>query len=211
MQNKKIIAILVAIILLVLGIWFFKQKQGGNIETSQEAVQQAAPETPSKTTSLRSLLGAGTTQSCTYSTDNAQGTVYVSGQNVRGDFETKIENTSTKSHMLVKDNTSYIWTDGQTTGFKMAFQPSATSSDTTTTTQGAANFDTSYNYNCKAWSGDSSMFELPAGVTFGTFAMPGGAVSPDSTGSGSAPSQCSYCDALTGQDKTQCLTAFKCN
>lgn len=211
--NKKVLIAVVIILLLLLGAWFFMTKKSP--QTSSDQSSNTTNETSS--TSLKDLLTKGIAQSCTFSSDNSNGSVYVSGGSVRGDFDTTVNGKLTKSHMVVKGNASYIWTDDQTTGFKMAFDPNSvdanTSKNSTATNTGidpAAN----NNYKCSAWIADSSKFELPTSVTFTSFEVPTGVnqTSPQGSSSGSTTSsQCSYCNTLTGDDKTQCLTALKCN
>ncbi len=166
----------------------------------------------SSTSNLKDLLTKGLAQTCTYSAEGGSGKVYVAGGKVRGDFDTAAEGKTLKSHMIVKDNTSYIWTDDQKTGFKMSFDPNSidtsATADTSVTGQ-TANLNANYNYKCSTWLEDSSQFNLPSGVTFSSFEVPS---APSGGSSGSAPSSsCSYCNALSGDDKVQCLKALNCN
>ena len=109
--------------------------------------------------------------------------------------------------MIIDGNTSYIWSDDSKSGIKMTFDASATPSGSAATSP-AGSFDATanMNYKCGVWVADSSMFTLPVGVQFMTFGTETG-VTP---GTGTGASQCSYCDSLTGDSKTQCLTALKC-
>lgn len=214
-MNKKVL-IVIAVVLLLLGIgWYFMspKKSSNTIGT-----QTANTNQPSSATNLKDLLSKGIAQSCTFSTDSSSGSVYVSSGKVRGSFDTTLNGQTTKSNMLIIDNTDYIWTEGQTTGFKMALDvyatPSTTESNDYVAPKNGFDPTANTNYKCTSWVVDSSQFTLPANVTFSTFAMPQGATqtAPNATGStGTGSSQCSYCNALSGDDKTQCLTALKCN
>jgi hypothetical protein len=115
------------------------------------------------------------------------------------------------SHMIIMDNTNYLWTEGGSTGIKMAFDQNATPAPVTSNTA-TNSFDANAlnNYKCSPWIVDSSKFVLPAGVTFRAFSMPATSASSVPT-TGSNSSNCSYCDSLTGDSKAQCLTALKCN
>lgn len=205
-MNKKVLMIIVVVLLLLAGGWYFMSSRktnspnipgivGGNQESSAK--------------NLKDLLTKGIPQTCTYSNAATTGTIYVSGGKMRGDIDTVVEDVTTKTHMLVMDNTSYIWSDGSKAGFKMSYDPNATpvagseSSATNDTFDANADMD----YKCKAWIVDSGKFALPTGVTFSDFSV-SSEVAPAQGGSSS---QCAYCDALTGDDKTQCLTAMKCN
>lgn len=202
-MNKKSVIIVVAILLLVGGYFFVKK--GDSSSTSGTTSISSDSNKPS---SLKDLISKGIAQTCTYSNENGKGTFYVSGGKTRGDFETTSGGVTTKGHMLVDSGTSYIWMDGQKTGFKSTF-------DTSTTAEPSSNpsvaqsfdADASMNYDCKPGVVDSSLFTAPKDVEFMSF----DSINPSNgTGSG-ASSSCSYCNNLTGDDKTQCLTALKCN
>ncbi|MCX6704265.1 MAG: hypothetical protein NTZ07_02355 [Candidatus Woesebacteria bacterium] len=201
-MKKKIILIAGVLILLLIG-GFFMMKKGPKTVVAPEATQEQAA-SPS---SLKDLISKGIAQSCTFSNEGSTGTVYVSGGKVRGDFDTTVDGKVTKSHMIVDANTSYIWSDGQASGIKMTFDASATPSAEGATSPGGFDASANMNYKCGVWVTDSSMFTLPTGVKFMTFAATVPGASP---ASGSSSSQCSYCDSLSGDSKTQCLTALKC-
>jgi hypothetical protein len=215
-MNKKVLVILAAVLLLLAGGWYFMSNKSG-VETSTDG--NATVNQDSGSTSLKDLLTKGKAQTCTYSAEGGSGKVYVSGEKMRGDFETKVEAKTMTSHMIVKDNTSYVWTDDQKTGFKMTFDPksvdTSVSSDTSVSNQ-AADLNANYDYKCSAWKEDSSQFALPSGVTFTSFDIPvtGTQTAPQqggASGSSGSSQQCSYCNALTGSDKAECLQALKCN
>ena len=205
-MNKKVIIVVAVLILLLVGGYFFMARRPALVVTPGNTQEQAT--TPS---SLRDLIAKGTSQSCTYSTDKSQGTIYLSGGKIRGDFNItagEANGQTTISHMIIMNNTNYLWTEGGKTGIKMSFDQNATPAPVTANTP-TNTFDANAlnNYKCSAWVADESLFTLPAGVQFMTFAAPAAGASP-STGSNS--SQCSYCDSLTGDSKTQCLTALNC-
>jgi hypothetical protein len=202
LRDKKVILIVVVLILLLVGGYFIMKGKSKAPSTTGTSQEESSP------SSLKDLISKGIAQSCTYSNEGSSGKFYVSGSKVRGDFETTVEGNVTKSHMIIDGNTSYIWSDGQKSGIKMTFDSSATPSGSAATSP-AGSFDTAanMNYKCSVWVVDSSVFTLPVGVTFMTFGTPTG-VSPET---GSNSSQCSYCESLTGDSKTQCLTALKCN
>lgn len=211
-MNKKVIIVIVVLLLLGIVGYFLMGKGKGPAGTpiGQNSAQ------PGKVNSLKSLLGLGTAQTCTFKSEGNQGTVYVAGGKVRGDFDSTVEGKTTKSHMIVDGTTSYLWMEGEKTGFKMSFDPNQETGGTeSANTTSAQAFDASkdMNYDCKPWITDSGMFTLPAGVKFTEFAIPSiaPAASPASGSSGSSSSQCSYCDSLTGDAKTQCRSALNCN
>lgn len=215
-MNRKILIIVALLLFLGVGGWYFLSDKKTADNTSTTIGMNNDSKNESSTSSLKDLITKGGSQTCTYTTESGSGKVYVAGGKVRGDFETKTEDLTLKSHMIVKDNTSYIWTDGQNTGFKMTFDtasepaPTIDKGDSSTANSG---FDmgTDYNYSCNSWNTDASMFDLPEEISFNEFNLPTSGMQPASGSQGGSASQCSYCDALTGTDKAQCLTALKCN
>lgn len=208
-MNKKVIIIAAFLILLLIGGYFLMKKGPASISTPAVTATQ---EQPTAASSLRDLIAKGISQSCTYSTDNSQGTIYMSGGKIRGDFnitDTQTPGKTIASHMIIMNNTNYLWTEGSKNGIKMSFDQNATPAPVTANTP-TNTFDANAlnNYKCSAWVADDSLFVLPTGVQFMTFAAPVPGASP---ATGSASSQCSYCDNLTGDNKTQCLAALKCN
>ena len=134
---------------------------------------------------------------------------------MRGDFSTTSSGKTTASHMIVDGKITYIWTDGEKTGFKSTIPdteassaPDTTATDYSGSAQGA-DLDQKADYKCSAWVVDGSYFTPPSDVKFTDLSEMFKTPAAGSAGNGSS-SQCSYCDALSGDDKTQCLSAFKC-
>jgi len=211
-KNAVIVAVVVLLVVLVGGYYFMKKGPSKPSTTSNTASQDSSPK------SLKDLLMSGIAQKCTFSsttsTGSSDGTTYMASGKVRGDFSMTTDSKTTKSHMIVDGKTSYIWTDGQTTGFKTTIpdETAATpGSQTTNATvnNSASSFDQKADYKCEAWSVDQSLFILPTGVTFKDMSVLIPSMAPTTSGSNS--SQCSYCNNLTGDSKVQCLAALKCN
>lgn len=216
MDKKTITAIVVILILLVGGYGAYRVYNHFKRLAAPAMMQTSEMGSGTKgsaMSSLKELIGKGIAQSCTYTSDKAQGTIYMSGGNVRADIDTMVGSVSTKAHMLMMDKTGYIWTDGMTTGFKMAYDLNATPvpGASPSNAQQAIDANASMNYNCSPWVADASKFTLPAGIKFATFAMPAAGSAQPAPQQGASSSQCSYCDSLSGDAKTQCLAALKCN
>ncbi len=167
---------------------------------------------PSTATSLKDLLTKGSAQTCTFTTEKSKGTVYIDGKKMRQDFEVVVDDKTMKSHVIVIDNTFYSWEEGGKTGIKMAFDPNATSppaaGDPNAGPNGSFDTETNMDYKCSPGVVSSNIFSLPNDITFNSFDIPSEDIPSDSS---SSSSQCAYCNNLTGDDKTQCLTALKCN
>ena len=194
------------VILLLLGIGGYAMmgKKPSVTSTTTPTTEEASPTpTPAKQSgSLRQLLSGGVAQKCTYSSGGTEGTVYVGGGKMRGDMQTTSDDKTIASHVIVDGKTSYIWMDGQTSGYKMSWAE-ITPAPTGAATQSGFNPDQDVNYDCGAWVADSSQFTLPTEITFtefGKMTLPTGSAS-----------QCDACNQLTGTAKTQCQTALGCN
>ncbi len=118
--------------------------------------------------SLRSLLALGKNTMCTFTSTEgdttSSGTVYiVADGSMRGDFTSKTSAGTQTSSMIVKDDTSYVWSGTQ--GMKMKATASA-SAQAKTQTQQSVDLDAQADYDCSDWSVDQSKFTLPVGVNF---------------------------------------------
>lgn len=219
-MDKKIAIVVGVLVLLlvVVGLIFFLKKPSmtNTSPNSNQAAQTNDNQQTSGMTSLKDLMTKGISETCTYSNDKGNGTVYVNSGKVRGDFNVEVSGQTQKSHMIIDGNTSYIWLDGQSSGYKMTFDPNqvqATDASVTSTPQEGVSANEVMNYNCKPWVVDKTLFNLPSDVDFIEFMAPTGMMQPgDASPEASGNStQCAYCESLTGDSKTQCLTALHCN
>lgn len=203
-MKKKLVIAVIAVLILIIGVYGIYRvvKHFRRLATTPTAQTQETPAPALK--SLSDLLGLNVAQKCTFD----QGVIYVANGKVRGDYSYSVNGATTNSHMIVSGTTSYIWNDGATTGYKMSFSPSATPASSSGATS-PSGFDASKpaNYVCGGWVEDDTLFALPKGVKFTDISsmIPSG--TPGTSGSSS---QCSYCNTLTGNSKTQCLAALKC-
>lgn len=167
------------------------------------AAGEPAAKTEQSQTSLRELAASASPQKCTFtSANNTQGTVYVAQGRVRGDFSAQVGGAAISGHMVVKDNTSYVWTDTMSQGFKNSFDASAQAD---TSAQGLSP-DERVSYSCSAWSADESLFALPAGVTFMSISE-----MQVKAGAGAMGASCGQCNQIPDANaKAQCLAALHC-
>ena len=213
-MNSKILLIIGAIILvIILGGALIMSKNSSSIPVSTQVTQNVKPASNQKSLkSLKDLIASGQAQKCTFNDKSASvnidGTAYVASGKMREDFNTAVGGKNIMMHMIVSDKTSYTWMDGQTTGYKMVFDPAKMAAPTGS--QQSVDVNKVINYNCSNWTSDSSVFSPPANVKFGDI----GAMMPVSSGVPSVPSaqnKCSVCDTLPAGAKAQCRTALKCN
>lgn len=217
MKNKKLILIAFSVLILfVLGfvVWGLTRKNNKNTlpltqdQKSQETTKTADADTVKG--NVFDLLKLGKSLKCTYSMDaegiSVSGTSYVSGKNMRGDFE-NADNGGAKiqSHMISDGTWVYSWSSASPMGFKMNISE-AESKGTTTDTDTSDNqyadvFKNDLNYKCTPWIEDASLFKVPANVEFADF----------SKGSDTAKTMCTACNyAQSEEDKTTCKKQLGC-
>jgi len=208
MKNKAMIAVVVIVLAAVGGYFLFSKGK-----TAPESINEIA----SGAKSLKELLASGVPQKCTFQSfddsGKTEGTSFAAGGKVRADITNTISGKSTTSHMISDNKTSYIWQDGEKTGFKMT----VTEADTAATSVPApgdnsvaseSDLNQKADYKCSAWVPDDSLFTPPLDVKFTDFSQTLNS-SPGTNGSENSQ-QCSICDSLTGDDKTSCLSALNC-
>lgn len=130
---------------------------------------------------------------------------------MRSDYASKTGGQTIIGHMVISDNKSYIWMDGQSMGYMMAFDPNNTPEAAPTGTQ-SVDVNKLIEYNCSGWTSDNSVFTPPSNVKFQNLGEVKTPTSSTGVKTTAAPqNQCAACGYLTGDDKTQCRTALKCN
>ncbi|MES2471138.1 MAG: hypothetical protein V4526_02825 [Patescibacteria group bacterium] len=185
----KLIAIIVAVIVVGGGIWLVSSKDNTPVDNnvpvgiqsngSQDKVGQPDQKTP---TSLEEAMVSGGQYTCTFNTDDpnahTRGTFYIDGEKVRGDFEAYAVETGKSfiTHMVSDGSFSWTWTEPATIGMKMPVIKNASASVSTdgrAPVQGMMTGSMSFqdgavktNYDCVVWNGDDSKFSIPAGLKF---------------------------------------------
>lgn len=195
---------IIIVILIVLGLIFMGGK--GTDEVVDNSVA-GTEESVSEQQSLKDLMAR--TQTCEFSDSSiagvtSSGKVFIDAGKIRGDFTTVANGQTSAGHMIVKDNTTYVWMDGQTTGFKMAFDAQA-NAQAQQSAQQSIDANKKLNYDCDSWNADSSVFNLPSGVTFNSMGTVGAGASADVK-----VMQCNACNSLSGDQKAQCRAALAC-
>jgi len=207
-MNKKIIAIVVALLLLLVvgaGAIMMMKKP---VSTDTGIPLPTAAQTNSG--SLKDLLTGGKAQKCTFSsnTEGATGTttIYVAKGKIRGDIVSNMGERTINSHMLVDSSYSYVWTDDTNQGYK--FSIAQQTQVTPSQNNGSIDLNQKVNYTCENWNEDSSLFQLPANITFQTMTVP--SLGPTGADTGSS-NQCAVCDQLpAGEAQEACKTQLGC-
>ncbi len=221
-NTNLVIGIVVVVAVFGAGYFMFSGSLGG-LGVGARLMEQ-------NERTLKGLIASGKNQECTFTNateaGESSGTVYFSKGMMRGDFKSAdvTSGVSVISHMLTKDNVSYMWTDGTEMGFKMDMSSMMEGAGS-----GSANLAQSidvnqeYGYDCKSWSPDAAMFELPKEITFASMSdmMQGIEVPTSVPGAGGAGAtvpvgdmkaiQCAACNAIPeGADRDQCLETLGC-
>jgi len=212
MKQKLIIGVVVVII-VVGALWAMTNKKSAPNDSPANTKNTNGIK-DAKTQSLKALMAANTLQECTFqnATDSStsEGKVYLAKGMMRGDFTSTSGGQTFTSHMITKDGTVYTWIDNMTTGFKISADENAQAKTDDSQKQGV-DINQELNYNCKPWSADNSIFELPANITFNDL---NAIMKPKLDASASAAdknAQCSACDQVPeGPSREQCRTALGC-
>lgn len=211
-----IVVVVLAVLLLGGGAFVMSQRSKPETTSTTQNNNETTSTTPSNAAkSLVDLFSLGTSQQCSFSDGStSSGSVYVANQKMRGDFTYTVAQGTTNAHMIIDNGTSYIWTDGQTTGLKMKFDASTAAADFDSTVKdNSVDVNKKYDYDCSNWSLDQSKFTLPSSVQFTDLSGMFPSTAP-SSGAGTTDTkalQCAACNSLPAESQAACKTALSCN
>ncbi len=202
------IVIIIAVVLIIGAGGYYVAKKASKPAATDTSVQGDINATTTASVqvsrgSLRSLWALGKDLTCTITVATTSvtttGTVYLSGETMRGDFVVTSQSTgTTDSHMIKTGNTIYAWSGTQGAKIDVSkFEGKAAS-------QSNINLDQQVDYKCSNWVKDATKFTLPTGVTFVDLST------VINTQINAGTSQCASCEYLQGAEKTQCKTVLKC-
>ena len=130
--------------------------------------------------SFLSLMALGRDLTCDFSyvapdTNGAvAGTVFISGERMRGDFEMEQSGEVMQSHMIQDDEYMYTWSQGSMGSFAMKMpldEAETTGAQTDVTSESYSRpvaLDYDVNYSCQPWSVSAATFVPPADIDFMT-------------------------------------------
>jgi len=219
-MKKGLLAVIIGLVLaLAVGGYFVMNRQASAPQTPTSNSSQTEVSTSgsaSQRSSLRSLMGLGTSQMCTFQDAEANnaGTVYIANGKMRGDFESTVNGTVTNSHMYSDGTSTYMWFDGGQDGFKMSLAQ-ANQAQQGSEQQKNVDVDKQVDYDCKPWTADAGILTYPTDITFsdyGAMTAPTGAgtTGNDTTVATDKETQCATCDNLPGDAAAQCRQALGC-
>lgn len=156
---------------------------------------------------LADIFKLGQNVTCTYSSPDGSGTVYLSGERFRADFSTPDGTTGS----VIRDNDyTYVWNSGTPDGFKMKNSSESFEGDIeeNETAKQMFNPEQNVNYECNPWTVDSSIFQPPTDRQFVNLEAQ---MEELKQGQGEADQDlCSACDSLDGEALDACQAQF-CN
>lgn len=175
MITKQIIGLIVGLAVLGGAVLLYTQK--ASVKSSQNDLDKNNPalskeetgDTASTTTSdngpkdIVSAMKAGGSWMCTVSHGSniaeSKGITYVNGRNIRGNFESDVPNIGkVQSSMIADEDNVYVWTSMVNMGFKAPREEEDPTAKATA--------ESEYSYDCKPWTVDLSMFEIPTDIKF---------------------------------------------
>lgn len=221
-MNKVLaIGIPVAIVLVVGGFLLspFSPLKKPSSETApstqtQTVTEDGAMQEESFLGTVTDLLKLGKNFECTFDTtdeagNNTEGTVYVTGNRMRGHFMmSQPDGTIFEGNTIQNGEYGYTWFEGQNQGTKLkleepegdAMEKDDTSADFT---------DDTVDYKCKTWLVDNSMFVPPTDIEFQDITASVQEIEEvmqEVTGE-----QCTVCEQLpAGQGREECLQSLGC-
>lgn len=171
MKSTPLIAGIGLVAVIVLGWWALGGKSEPAPIVSEEGEGEeiaVSAEEGVFNGSMTDLIKRGGNFMCTFSHSSAvaqsTGTVYISGSDIRGDFQSKTQGINVESHMIQKEGYIYTWSPMTPTGFKIkAVEGDGDSSASMSAQYSDMNQD--YAYDCKMWSRTADKFALP-NITF---------------------------------------------
>lgn len=144
----------------ITGVWFVVHRDAS---TTTQTVSDAQQNTASWIDVMKSGGDHVCTVSVTKGPSPSQGTVYVSGKDIRGDFESAVGGQTIHASMILTGGFVYNWTDKYPQGVKVPVAPNTDPVTVMTKTQGDMQ---GVSYDCKGWTRDEAKFALPTSVKF---------------------------------------------
>ncbi|MDP2632421.1 MAG: hypothetical protein Q8P25_01730 [Candidatus Curtissbacteria bacterium] len=156
----------VVIVLIVVVALFAILKKSPQSPQTPVVSQEATTSTQAKG-SIKSLLTAGKSVSCTINNSSdvsvSEGKIYVSGNKMYGEFKVLgADAKEIQSYMIQDGENGYFWTG--TTGTKIKIDPTAASP--TAQSDQSVDLNQDVDMDCSSWPVDNSKFVPPANVQF---------------------------------------------
>lgn len=199
-QATPIIVAIVAILLIAAGAFFVLNKKSTAPKQSNTASQeQKSQESGSIKNSIKSLLSQGKSVTCTVKYPSAEqateGTLYVSGKQMRGDFKTTVNGKEMDSHMITDQTYSYSWSSATPQGAKMKIDQ--VEAPNASPVSGQVDTNSEVDMKCSPWGVDNSKFTPPSNINFMDISQMMKPAASPSTQSTNQNQGASPCDQIT--------------
>ena len=168
-------------VLLVGGAWYYVEKKSEEPATDDEASVEKEVEEPNEPepnlagyNSFGYLMALNRDLACDFSytapdTDGAvAGTVYISDENIRADFEMEQAGEIYRSHLIQNNEEVYTWTESSlgTFAFVSPIAEEGTTGSDTSQPDRSLDMSQTVDYDCQPWSWDGSLFVPPGDIDF---------------------------------------------
>ncbi|HEY4503018.1 MAG TPA: hypothetical protein VJC14_01090 [Candidatus Paceibacterota bacterium] len=168
----KILSSVIVVGLVVVGGYFAFNLGGSETENKEINTAEDEAETSGKKMAFSEFVKQGGAYKCevkqSMSDMQNDGTVYISGSNMRGEYNTIAEGREMQTSFILRDGYSYTWSSLMpNVGFKVKVN-----TDVSASGSGSASGTYSWNaeqigdYNCEAWTADQTKFSIPTSITF---------------------------------------------
>ena len=167
-KSTLLIAGGVIAVIIIGAAGFFLLKKPEQPPQESTTTQATQPEESQTKGSIKNLLASGKNQTCTVKypagEQMAEGAVYVSGENLRGDFTMTSEEKTIDSHMIQDETYMYSWSSLSSQGAKMKIAELEKVQASPTTE--SVDLNQEVDINCSSWGVDSNKFTPPADINF---------------------------------------------
>ena len=209
-MNKNLFIGIAVLLLLGGGYFYFSKSQVIPIKKATSGLIKG---------NIQDLFARGANIQCTFKYDdegnNTEGTIYLSGKKMRGNFSlTQGDGTVFASNIIRDENYGYTWMEGQEQGTKIKIETTEEISETTKENNKKNELfaldDKNIDYDCKPWNVDNSMFTPPSNVKFQDLSAQVEQIKK--TTEEFNESKCDTCNQIpAGTTRDQCLQALNCN
>ena len=157
---KKLLPIILIVVVLAVGAWFFLSKGKGEVSVPGEIKKETGQAEETFTGKLKDAVARGLPMKCTYSQDGSSGTSYIKGSKVYAE----IAGQGKEGYVIMVDKCMWTWNKGETQGVKMCFETNVWEEGE----EGASSAPTEAEYKCSPAMVSEGQFNPPANVKFMT-------------------------------------------
>lgn len=185
MNRNTIIGIAIAIILVILGIWYYSSNTANmplsanlNVIDSQTNANGSqgsqTKTTPANPNTFKGIFDQSGNHQCVYDQVNpsnrSNSIIYIADGKMRGEFRTMTAETTSANIMIYTGGYLYSWKEGATVGTKSSIKsiaelPQVIPSDLTSGAVFGTSID-NVSWDCHYWLKDIKTFVVPTNVTF---------------------------------------------